>query len=112
MFETAARPPALTPTSRNPGFSGRDELLDRLSRRMGLGIAKVFPSALHGLGGVGKTRMAAEFIDRHPRDYDLVWWIAAVDHCGNALRLHRPIQPVLRDRVMAAVIGDTEINVE
>ncbi|MFC3454820.1 NB-ARC domain-containing protein [Amycolatopsis speibonae] len=58
---------------RDPNFTGRDELLDQLTERLSSGATAV----LHGLGGIGKTQMATEYIYRHLRDYDLVWWIDA-----------------------------------
>ncbi|MGW4133595.1 FxSxx-COOH system tetratricopeptide repeat protein [Amycolatopsis japonica] len=62
---------------RNPNFTGRDELLDQLTKRLSGGTAAVLPSTLHGLGGIGKTQIVAEYIYRHLQDYDLVWWIDA-----------------------------------
>ncbi|MFD4638963.1 FxSxx-COOH system tetratricopeptide repeat protein [Lentzea sp. NPDC058436] len=63
---------------RNPNFTGREELLDQLGKRLTAGGATaVLPSALHGMGGIGKTHMATEYIYRHLQDYDLIWWIEA-----------------------------------
>lgn len=62
---------------KNPNFTGRRELLDQLSERLGTGITAVLPAALHGMGGVGKTQMAVEYIYRNLQHYDIVWWIHA-----------------------------------
>ncbi|MFI5587876.1 FxSxx-COOH system tetratricopeptide repeat protein [Amycolatopsis sp. NPDC051758] len=65
--------------AKNPNFTGRDELLGLLGARLGAGTTAVLPAALHGMGGIGKTQMAVEFIYRHLQDYDLVWWIQATE---------------------------------
>jgi tetratricopeptide (TPR) repeat protein len=65
---------------RNPNFTGRTELLDRLGERLTAGGATaVLPAALHGMGGIGKTQMAVEYIYRHLHDYDIIWWIQATE---------------------------------
>lgn len=62
---------------RNPGFTGRDELLELIETRL---VGEPWqPLVLYGLGGVGKTQLAVEYFHRHADKYDLVWWIAAED---------------------------------
>ena len=65
--------------ARNGNFSGRDAVLGRLYDDLRAGsVAAVVPkSAVHGLGGVGKTQLALEYGHRFAADYDVIWWIAA-----------------------------------
>ncbi|MET9404737.1 FxSxx-COOH system tetratricopeptide repeat protein [Streptomyces sp. NPDC002935] len=66
---------------RNSMFTGRDVILDHVRDQLGSGISVVLPQpqALYGLGGVGKTQVALEYVHRFMADYDLVWWISAED---------------------------------
>ncbi|MFB9837870.1 FxSxx-COOH system tetratricopeptide repeat protein, partial [Actinoallomurus acaciae] len=61
----------------NPNFTGREELLDQLHERLSRGTTAVLPEALHGMGGVGKSQIAIEYVYRHISDYDLIWWVRA-----------------------------------
>ncbi|WP_405660956.1 FxSxx-COOH system tetratricopeptide repeat protein [Streptomyces sp. NBC_01166] len=64
---------------RNPGFTGRSLVLERMRDQLGGGMAVVLPQpqTLYGLGGVGKTQVALEYVHRFMADYDLVWWISS-----------------------------------
>jgi len=65
---------------RNANFTGREDLLRNLAERLDASSPMaVLPEALHGMGGVGKTLVAVEYVYRHIGDYDLVWWIPSDD---------------------------------
>ncbi len=58
---------------RTPGLLGRADVLDALDRELIPGAVVT----LVGMGGVGKTAVAAEYVHRHPGDFELIWWINA-----------------------------------
>jgi hypothetical protein len=60
----------------NPHFMGRDTELAELARGLTGGSA-VTVHSVHGLGGVGKTQLAAEYAHAHAADYEVAWWVAA-----------------------------------
>jgi hypothetical protein len=60
--------------ARNPGFTGRDGLLVAVRERLLAGDTAVV-QALHGMGGVGKSQLAAEYAHRFAGMYDLGWWV-------------------------------------
>jgi hypothetical protein len=62
-------------------FKGRDGFLDDLRQRLGVregrATAIVNRLAVHGLGGVGKTRAAVEYAWRHAGDYTALLFVSA-----------------------------------
>ncbi|MFE0251214.1 FxSxx-COOH system tetratricopeptide repeat protein [Streptomyces sp. NPDC059010] len=71
---------------RNSTFTGRNLILDRVRDQLAGGVSGVVPQplTLFGLGGVGKTQVAIEYVHRFMADYDLVWWTSA-EHEDNVL---------------------------
>ena len=68
------------PFARNPFFTGREELLQRLHRELGTtqtAVALSQPQAISGLGGVGKTQLAIEYAYRYRVEYQAVLWVRA-----------------------------------
>jgi tetratricopeptide (TPR) repeat protein len=62
---------------RNTRFTGREPLLNEAYHRLqgsepGAGVL-----TLHGMPGVGKTQLAAEYAHRFGSEYDVVWWVNA-----------------------------------
>jgi hypothetical protein len=62
--------------ARNPGFTGRDGMLVTVRDRL-LAKDTAVVQAFQGMGGVGKTQLAAEYAYRFAGAYDLAWWIDA-----------------------------------
>jgi tetratricopeptide (TPR) repeat protein len=67
--------------SRNPRFTGRRDLLLVLHQQLtdSSNHTALLPHALHGLGGVGKTQLAIEYVWQYSSQYDLICWVPAED---------------------------------
>ncbi len=91
-----------------PRFTGRDRDLTRLRRCLAAATPPAIV-ALTGMGGIGKTRLAAEYAYAHAADYDVVWWMpgtpvtsAAVAIAALGLELKLPELPNLAPQAIAA----------
>ena len=80
MMDANALPPIWNiPYQRNPFFTGREEVLDRLhdELRAEHAAALAQPQGVSGLGGIGKTQAALEYAYRYHNDYQAVLWARA-----------------------------------
>ncbi|WP_171064571.1 tetratricopeptide repeat protein [Actinomadura soli] len=98
VTEATARP-GLVCLPISPEFVGRNSELDTLDDIMNSGEPMVL-TVVHGLGGVGKSTLAARFAGMQVDRFNPVWWISA--NSPSALReglaeLAVELQPELRD---------------
>src|SRR4029453_2990786 len=76
-----SKPQNLPYLSLGSHFKGREAFLDNLRQRLmatpGAAAAIVAHQAIHGLGGVGKTRLAVEYAWRYQADYTALLFVLA-----------------------------------
>lgn len=59
---------------RNPRFVGREHQLRTIRAILRTGAPML---TLTGIGGVGKSQLAAEYVYRFRDEYDVIWWVPA-----------------------------------
>jgi tetratricopeptide (TPR) repeat protein len=76
---SSAQPLWNVPYPRNPLFTGREQILERLAERLNAGetTALAQTQAISGLGGIGKTQTAIEYAYRFREHYQTVLWTRA-----------------------------------
>jgi tetratricopeptide (TPR) repeat protein len=74
---TAAGYVFMVPLARNPFFEGREAEITTLHQALHAGKSALISQAISGLGGVGKTQMAAEYAYRFRSEYKCVLWTPA-----------------------------------
>ena len=65
------------PYQRNSHFTGRDDELKDLHHSLFGNDAKRRVQAICGLGGIGKTQLALEYVYRFRDQYKIIWWMNA-----------------------------------
>lgn len=112
QFPGALSPIWNVPHQRNPNFVGRDALLDQIQKTLTSKNAAAL-TAIHGMGGVGKTQLASEYAYDHAGDYQVVWWIkseepAALksDYAALAEALDLPQKQERDQKVIVAAVRD------
>jgi tetratricopeptide (TPR) repeat protein len=103
------------PHLRNPNFIGREkELADlRDSLIASNSGALVQPRIIQGLGGAGKSQLAAEYAYRHSADYKVVWWLRSEepatlvnDYARLAAELYLPEKDASEQRVVVEAVKE------
>ncbi len=67
------------PAISNRDFTGRAAELEALRSALYSGRPAAAVQAIHGAGGIGKTRLARAYVDKHSEAYDVVCWFDAED---------------------------------
>ncbi|WP_329054156.1 FxSxx-COOH system tetratricopeptide repeat protein [Streptomyces violaceus] len=110
MQSTTTATPALLVNvpMRNTSFVGRQALLRAVEEQLAAqDTTAVLPNALHGLGGVGKSQLALEYIYTHQREYRIICWIPAereslILAALSSLASHLGVAPAGQDSLGAA----------
>jgi tetratricopeptide (TPR) repeat protein len=98
--------------SRNPNFTGRAAELERLRDNL-FGRQPPHVQVISGMGGIGKTELATEYVHRNIGTYEIIWWIRAEHQdrvrealvkLGQRLELRQATTDSARDRTVAAVL--------
>ncbi len=98
--------------SPNPDFTGRTAELERLHENL---FSQQTPhvQVISGMGGIGKTELATQFIHRNIDTYEIIWWIRAEHQdrvrdalvkLGQRLELRQASMDGARDRTVLAVL--------
>jgi tetratricopeptide (TPR) repeat protein len=98
--------------SPNPNFTGREAELVRLGANLFSGQTP-HVQVISGMGGIGKTELATQYVHRNIGTYEIIWWIRAEHQdrvrdalvkLGQRLDLRQATTDSARDRTVAAVL--------
>jgi tetratricopeptide (TPR) repeat protein len=101
------------PHLRNTYFTGREKLLGDLQKALVSDKASANTQVINGLGGIGKTQLAAEYCYRYRKQYNVVWWVRSEekatlsnDFAGLALKLNLPQCEIPDQAVVISAVTD------
>jgi tetratricopeptide (TPR) repeat protein len=101
----SVKPPRALPhnlpfSSLGPLFQGREEMItilrEKLAQTPAGRVTAIAGKAVHGLGGVGKTRLAVEYAWRHAADYTALLFVGA----GSPANLRRNLAALCERNVL------------
>lgn len=84
------------PLAHRRWFWGRTEVLEELERAWRDDGKVALTQTLTGMGGVGKSQLAAQFAYRHREELDVVWWVSCTPRPRGRARRPGPGQGPLR----------------
>lgn len=98
---------------RNPLFAGREDVLVAMHEQFTNQVSPTGVATLSGMGGIGKTQLAVEYVYRYLAEYDAVWWIQAtsVESIRKSLtELAHALRVALKDPGDPATVVETLVN--
>ncbi|OAG12575.1 HET-domain-containing protein, partial [Paraphaeosphaeria sporulosa] len=98
----ASIPEAAQFVAREQELSKMHELLHGHSSRAAV--------VLHGLGGIGKTQLAVEYIRRHKEKHTAIFWLNANDEDSLQLSFHSIAQQVLQSHPSNKMLGSVDLE--
>jgi hypothetical protein len=106
------KPNNLPYTSIETLFKGRDDFLKTLRETLGgsngRAVGVLAHQAIHGLGGVGKTRLAVEYAWRHRADYTALLFVLADTPANLHQNLAELVGPLVLDLKEVADVKEEE----
>jgi hypothetical protein len=65
---------------------------------------------LHGLGGIGKTQLAIQYIQRHKEKHTAIFWLNANDEDSLRLSFRSIAQQVLKHHPLTRVLSELDLE--
>ncbi|KAF8458523.1 P-loop containing nucleoside triphosphate hydrolase protein [Kalaharituber pfeilii] len=85
---------------RNSYFVGREGLLEQLKREIEVkedaAVMDITQVVLHGMGGIGKTQLALEYVYRHSGNYSSMFWINAASEQTTRITFTHIMQQLIK----------------